>query len=104
MKWSILKFTINNKVAFKLYRGYYGGYLSGDGWLLNSGISSIESDFVEGVPVYVVHGESGSVYVVPVANEGMTSYMLAVLHHWKMNIEETNSIEISSVKEFMEAQ
>jgi len=52
--WVILKL----KDCYKVLCGTSGGYLDGDSWKLNSGITKIEEDD----KAYYIHGFSGSVY------------------------------------------
>lgn len=57
--WIILKFnTEAHGVFYKVLAGWSGGYLDGNSWKLNSGITKIEleNDY------YLIYGYSGSVY------------------------------------------
>lgn len=61
---------------FKVFGSWGGGYLDGDTWRLNSGITSFN---VEGDKV-VFYGSSGSAYECSLGTEGMlTGYNSAVL-------------------------
>jgi hypothetical protein len=56
-EWCLIK--INQKTTFyKIFGSWRGGYLSGDSWRINSGITSVtlEGDY------YYFSGASGSVY------------------------------------------
>lgn len=60
--WIVLQVNANRKNEEPLYKilcGWSGGYLDGDCWKMNSGISKI----VETNEAYEVHGFSGSLYV-----------------------------------------
>lgn len=57
-------------VIVKLFAVWVGGYLTGDSWKLNSGVTKIVKD----VDVFHVHGHSGSVYTIFFAQPPMTSY------------------------------
>ena len=57
--WVILKITINPKdIHYRVLGGWSGGYLDGDSWRLNSGITKVEDDG----DYLLFHGYSGSVY------------------------------------------
>lgn len=58
--WVILEIKPPHQVepTHKVLAGCSGGYLTGDSWRLNSGITKIE----ETENAYYVHGYSGSVY------------------------------------------
>lgn len=53
--WVVLH--INNS-HYKVFAGWRGGYTSGDNWVMNSGIKSVEEDEDN----YYFHGHSGSCY------------------------------------------
>lgn len=54
--WVIIKLPSDH--GYKVLGGWSGGYLHGDSWRLNSGITRIEK---EG-KYYMIHGYSSSVY------------------------------------------
>jgi hypothetical protein len=57
--WVIIKITmVGQPVLFKVLAGWSGGYLDGDSWRMNSGITKVEK---EG-DYYQFSGWSGSVY------------------------------------------
>lgn len=57
--WVVLKFTTHEmKTFYKVLGGWSGGYLTGDSWRLNSGITKVE----EHDGCYYFSGFSGSVY------------------------------------------
>ena len=59
--WQVIQIKGPNETIYKLFSTWYGGYLSGDSWRLNSGIVSMKKVG----KVYEVTGASGSVYTVP---------------------------------------
>lgn len=61
----IIKILLDEPV-YRLYTCNYGGYLDGDSWRINSGITKVELDDIwEGEGnLYFVHGNSGSVYQI----------------------------------------
>ena len=57
--WVVLKIESESKgLIYKVLAGWSGGYLQGDSWRLNSGISRVEYDHT----LVLFHGASGSVY------------------------------------------
>jgi hypothetical protein len=57
--WVVLKIKYNtNETLYKVLGGWWGGYLHGDSWRLNSGIVRAEEDG----DYILFHGSSGSVY------------------------------------------
>jgi hypothetical protein len=75
-RWAVLKLTNKDKEThYRLFMGWYGGYLGSDAWQMNSGIDSVEK--VSGVLVF--HGRSGSAYHVHPNTYGMSGLMSSVL-------------------------
>lgn len=56
--WVVFKIPHNNDFIYKVLGGWSGGYLYGNSWRLNSGITDVEfkDDF------YIFKGNSGSEY------------------------------------------
>ena len=54
----VLKITHEDQTFYKVLGGWYGGYLDGDSWRLNSGVDRVELEN----DVYKFYGSSGSVY------------------------------------------
>ena len=77
-KWVILKIDNpkEDKPWYRLFAGWYGGYAYGDSWRANSGITGIETDD----DLYLVNGNSGSVYKCWKELEGLSSFMDSVLY------------------------
>ena len=69
-KWSIVKIKSDDGCIYKVFANFYGGYLSGDSWLLNSGIES----YTETKDYYLFNGFSGSVYQCYKKCEGRSPY------------------------------
>jgi hypothetical protein len=55
--WVILKIE-NSPPVYKVFGSWTGGYLKGDSWRINSGISRVEED----LHYYYFYGYSGSCY------------------------------------------
>lgn len=58
--WVVLKIRAgeHDKGFYKVLAGWSGGYLYGDSWRLNSGITAVEKQAY----LYGIYGSSGSVY------------------------------------------
>lgn len=67
-QWVIVKIT-GDDPHYRVFGSWRGGYLSGDSWRMNSGITKVEEDDDN----YLFHGSSGSVYVCPKEGYGVTS-------------------------------
>lgn len=77
-KWVVLKIDNpkDDKPWYRLFAGWYGGFVNGDSWRANSGITSIDADN----DLYLVYGNSGSAYKCWKKLEGMSGYMDSVLY------------------------
>lgn len=99
-RWLILKVTDNKKgkttrgalFHYRVFGMWSGGYLDGDSWRLNSGITRAQEfdDFWE------FHGSSGSVYRCWKEAYGTTAYGASVLLGL---IDTTNNFTIETVDE-----
>lgn len=57
--WMLLKVSgTNGNIHYRVFGSWSGGYLDGDSWRINSGITKVERDGTD----YLFHGASGSVY------------------------------------------
>ena len=92
-----MKYTPHNWVVVtvpeghKLIGGWSGGYLDGDSWRINSGISRVE-DMEDH---YLVHGVSGSLYHCHKGGEEIRMNLMAPLERIKragFNVVEMGSI------------
>ena len=65
--WVVLKITTETEVIYKVLAGWSGGYLTGDSWRLNSGITLafVREDSVD------FYGNSGSLYVCQKGTYGL---------------------------------
>jgi hypothetical protein len=59
--WQVIEITSSTETIYKVFATWYGGYIAGEQWKLNSGITQVnlQDDTVE------FTGTSGSVYVCP---------------------------------------
>ena len=83
--WIAVKFEYEGKTYAKILGGWSGGYLDGDSWRLNSGVSRIEDDG----DYYSVYGASGSVYKCYKHCERVTMIISGVLKSLEDNGAET---------------
>jgi hypothetical protein len=75
-RWILIRMSRAGDVYHKIFGSWAGGYLDGDRWKMNSGISSVEEDD----DFYYFTGYSGSCYKCHKKCYGvMTSYSQAVL-------------------------
>ena len=89
-KWVMLKFNHNSEVIYKILATFYGGYLSGDSWKLNSGVTKIEEDG----QCYLFHGSSGSVYRCHKNAYGMGGYTSGIYASFRKQVDETDGVEM----------
>ena len=99
-KWVVLKIEPKDAPAwYRLFGGWYGGYLGGDSWRMNSGITKI----AELDTHYAVYGESGSIYKCNKGLEGLSGYMDSILYNFQQNALEKNAvISVCNIDEAME--
>jgi hypothetical protein len=70
-RWMLVRIQKDDgKHIYKILGSWYGGYLHGDSWRLNSGITKIEED----KNVYRFYGSSGSVYECHKDSYGASMY------------------------------
>ena len=94
--WVIIK--IDNpeyeKIYYKVLGGWSGGYLDGDSWRMNSGITKIERDG----DYYLFHGISGSTYKCHEKGETMRMSQAGVWNQLKEaygdSVDRVNVIDI----------
>ena len=94
--WVILKIKSEDSEIDKVLAGWYGGYLNGDSWKLNSGITKI----VEHENFYDIHGHSGSVYKCYKAEQYLSSTMQSILLKFKQL--EGLTVEVMNIKAVLE--
>lgn len=89
-KWAIVKIVspqTDGKPMYKVLGSWYGGYLYGDSWKLNSGIKKIRKSKDK----ILFYGYSGSIYQGAKSNYGVSSYSRSVINHLtKMLLEKYN--------------
>lgn len=88
--WVVLKIRQGKTVAYKVFAGWYGGYLGSDSWKLNSGITVVEKDGDN----YLFSGHSGSTYVCHKNCYRMTGLMHSVFAGFVKEIEKAEDAEL----------
>ena len=77
-KWMVVKITGNDlPPVHKVFACWVGGYLDGDSWKLNSGITKV----TEKDDYFFFDGSSGSVYACRKGMYGATGYGYGILKH-----------------------
>lgn len=102
-KWVMLKFIHNGEVIYKILATFYGGYLSGDSWKLNSGVTKIEEED----QCYLFYGSSGSVYRCHKNSYGMGGYTSGIYASFRKQVDEAEGVEMELMPEdtnFMEIE
>ena len=79
-KWLILKINDGVYTLYKVFGSWYGGYLDGDSWRVNSGITKITFD--KKINSYQFFGESGSIYICHKDCYGISAYGSSVLQEF----------------------
>ena len=81
-KFVLVKVTSDKEPTgfYRVFASWYGGYLSGDSWKMNSGCTSVE--ILE--DCYIFTGESGSEYICHKDTYGCTAYSAGVLYNLKV--------------------
>jgi len=81
-KWVVIKIGTEEPI-YKVFATWYGGYLDGDSWKMNSGIKGVDisnetfsGDFSG---FFIFHGYSGSAYKCHYKAYGTSSYTQGVL-------------------------
>lgn len=83
-EWAIVKLG-GPSPHYRVFGSWRGGYLSGDSWRMNSGITSVKLDG----NYYLFKGHSGSVYKCHKNTYGIrSSYNLGVLKSYEEKIKD----------------
>jgi len=90
--WVILKINLPDDLHYRVLGGWSGGYLDGDSWKLNSGITSHEFDG----DYWYFYGSSGSCYKCYVDSYRMSGIMAGV---YKQLLEEYGEDVIQLVED-----
>lgn len=95
----IIKIQTEHDIIYRLFSCWYGGYLDGDRWRLNSGITKIEKDGEH----FIVYGNSSTVYKIhPDQYNKLTSYCSNVLNE-AINSQQNVKCEIINIEQYINA-
>ena len=76
-KWLGLKISGDDgSTCYRIFASWYGGYLSGDSWRMNSGV--VKASLID--DLYSFEGSSGSIYLCRKNNYGAGGYAWGVLN------------------------
>lgn len=95
-RWVVLKINENKETIYKVLGSWRGGYISGDSWRLNSGITGVKENghFLE------FYGNSGSLYKCYKEYYGTTGYSYNMYLGYKEQGEKLGTkIEILNEKD-----
>lgn len=90
--WCIVKCSED---LYKVFATWYGGYLEGESWKLNSGIKRFEEDDEE----YRFYGYSGSCYHCRKSRYKLNLYGLSVIETLNKQLKESNFSELEILDE-----
>ena len=96
--WVIIKLTdqrpdAEDPIIYKVLAGWYGGYLNGDSWKINSGITEVKR-YGEYVDLY---GYSGSVYRCPYTAERFTGLTASIFSSFEQDMKEIEGAKIEHI-------
>ena len=78
-EWVLVKVN-NESPHYRVFGSWRGGYISGDSWRMNSGVTSVEKD----EEYFIFHGASSSIYKCHEKCYGISSlYNGSVLSDYK---------------------
>lgn len=89
-RWIMIRIQNEDQVVYKVFGCWYGGYLHGDSWKLNSGVTSV----TETENAYQFAGASGSVYHCSKHSYGTSGYGGGVLMNM---IEESKDMAVIEI-------
>lgn len=98
--WVFIKIQAYGEVEplIKVFGSWSGGYLNGDSWRVNSGVTKIEENENE----YIVSGYSGSQYILSKTCNYIRPYNKAILDDMIAELRSySHKAEIISVEEAM---
>lgn len=83
-EWILVKLiSEDGSIGYKVFGSWRGGYVDGDFWRMNSGITRMEQDDTH----YYFHGASGSMYACNKMTYGIRSpYNNSVLAYYALDL------------------
>lgn len=92
--WKLIKINCGDEILYKVFGSWIGGYLYGDAWRLNSGITHWEEDD----KCYRFYGYSGSCYECRKESNRISAYNASVLAKYL----EEDGVELIDIEDFKE--
>lgn len=94
--WQVIKLhSTEHGTHYRVLAGWYGGYLYGDSWKLNSGITRCEYDD----DFWYFYGESGSCYKCHKDAERLSGLTASILSSFQKQFEDKKDGSYISVVE-----
>ena len=90
-KWNLIKVTNDKETFYKVFASWFGSYLTGASWKINSGISH----YKETKEYYDFYGHSGSIYRCYKNSEGFSGYGLSVFDGYQQQLGKKNFLPIT---------
>lgn len=85
--WVVIKVTpTDGKPLYRVLAGWYGGYLNGDSWKINSGIT----EFTENDKLIEFSGYTGSVYKCHRESERFSGMTGSIFEHYSKELAAAN--------------
>src|SRR6185503_426947 len=95
-RWVLLEISNDGHVTHKVFGTWFGGYVDGESWRLNSGITRVHRTKNKG---FAVEGYSGSEYQIRESNYGTTGYTGGVVEGF---VAQSSAIRLLKEKEALE--
>ena len=87
----MVRLSNDGKVHYRVFAAWVGGYLDGDSWKLNSGVTQLKETKTH----FLFEGSSGSVYKCSKKSYGSTGYGFGVLNNLiTKSLEQGTIIEV----------
>jgi len=93
--WVIVRIAQPDELIYKLLVGWSGGYLYGDSWRINSGITKVEEDGNN----ILFSSYSGSLYHCRKNAEGLRSNCSHILNHLQQQLP--NKVGLINYSDFL---
>lgn len=95
-KWVVFKIVEDGEEPlYKIFATWYGGYLHGDSWKLNSGVTEIETDG----DFFLFKGYSGSTYRCHTDSYGMSGYSSGVAHSLIDDVKDMPNVTVKILEQ-----
>lgn len=83
-RWVVVRISAEGvETIYKVFATWYGGYLGGDSWRMNSGIADVEDDGES----FIFIGHSGSRYQCLKHGYGLSGYGSSIINKFIQDVE-----------------